>query len=74
MKKTNRTTSRADKKNRELVGIVGLYRCGGLTYKAIAEKLNLEGRTNSLGRPLNSSTVYRLHKKYQQEQQQLLKK
>lgn len=67
-------TRQDNSKNIELSAVVGLYRTNGLSYQEIADKLNSEGRTNSRNKPFIKMTVQRLHKKYEAEQQRLLKK
>ena len=72
--KRNRVLKQDNKKNVQLVGIVGLYASRGMSMAAIAAKMNKEGYKNSRGNDFNKQQVFRLLKKYRQEEAKLLQK
>ena len=53
--------------NKNLIGVIGLYRASGNSFQAIADKMNNEGYRNSRGRLLNKTQVRRLHQQYLEE-------
>lgn len=59
-------------KNVELVGLVGLYKSNGLSYQKIADKLNMDGYTNSRNNQFNKMQIKRLYDLYLKEQASLL--
>ena len=53
--------------NKNLIGVIGLYRVSGNSFQVIADKMNNEGYRNSRGRLLNKTQVRRLHQQYLEE-------
>ena len=53
--------------NKNLIGVIGLYRAAGNSFQAIADKMNGEGYRNSRGLLLNKTQVRRLHQQYLEE-------
>lgn len=53
--------------NKNLIGVIGLYRASGTSFQGIADKMNEEGYRNSRGLLLNKTQVRRLHQQYLEE-------
>lgn len=60
--------------NKNLIGVIGLYRASGNSFQAIADKMNDEGYRNSRGRLLNKTQVRRLHQQYLKEAASMAKR